>query len=72
MRKWVDVTEGMRSWFAVMMWWNPDLGGFWEPWDTSPLSFATREGAESDGQSWSRDEGVPFGQPPARPPKESE
>lgn len=63
----VDVTSGMRGFFAVLLWWNDEDGperGFWEPWSTSPLSFETREGAERDGRRWAEAEGLPFGAPP--------
>lgn len=56
----VSVTHGMRGWFAVMLWWNPDLGGFWEPWQTGCGSYATPEEAEVEARAWAEDEGLEF------------
>lgn len=44
----VTVTQGMRGWFACEMWINnqePDLGPFPEPWQSDPMTFATKEAA---------------------------
>ena len=30
----ITTTSGMSGHFAVMLWWNPDMEGFWEPYDT--------------------------------------
>lgn len=67
----VDVTQGMRGFFAVMLWWNPEMGGFWEPWESSSLSFASRERAEVDGRRWAGEAGVPYGQAPEVPTQET-
>jgi hypothetical protein len=54
----ITVTEGMRGWFAVMMHWVPDDGGFWEPVNSHPNSNAAREGAVLDAQEWAAAEEV--------------
>ena len=56
----VTVTEGMSGYFAVMMWWNPDLGGFHEPWQTGVGRYATPEEAEEEGRAWAAEEGLEF------------
>lgn len=56
----VTVTHGMRGWFAVTMWWNPDMGGFWEPWETAENSWPTAEQAAVDGRLWAKNEGLEF------------
>lgn len=50
----VTITRGMRGWFAVMMWWNdiePDLRGFWEPWQSGIGSYETPEGANKEAEA---------------------
>jgi len=56
----VTVSEGMRGWFAVVMWWNPDLGGFWEPWQTSPESFDEKQDAVESARNWAVADGLAF------------
>lgn len=45
---------------AVMIWWNPDMGGFLEPWDTGIGRYATQAEAEEWGRSWAEDVEVDF------------
>jgi len=54
----ITVTQGMRGWFAVKLWWNPD--GFWEPWSTSEDTFIDAKAAEPDGIAWAEAEGLEF------------
>lgn len=56
----VTVTHGMRGWFAVLMHWNTDLGGFWEPYVTDSSSFKTREAAIPAAKAIAEAEGVEF------------
>lgn len=56
----VGVTHGMRGWFAVLYVWNEEHGGFYEPWNSSDFSYATREGAEKDAKVWAEAEDVEF------------
>ena len=58
-KKYVTVTHGMRGYFAVLIWTNPD-GNFQEPWSTGLASYKTAEEAYPEAQSWAKDEGVPF------------
>ena len=57
----------ISGWTAVQMHWNtePELGGFWEPWQTGFGKYDTREQAEIEGRQWAEDEGCRF--IPARP-----
>lgn len=48
------------AYFAVIMWWNPDMGGFWEPWDTGIGRYATREEALNEALTIANDEQLPF------------
>lgn len=56
----ITTTFGMRGYFAVMMWWNPELGGFYEPYTTSDASFKTQQGAVEDAKFWARAEGLEY------------
>lgn len=56
----VTVSQGMRGWFAVIMWRNPELDGFWEPWQTSPQSFPFKDLAIRDARNWAEAEQLAF------------
>jgi hypothetical protein len=59
----VTVYCPIAGWKAVLMWLNneePDLGPFWEPWNTGFFAFATREEAVIDAKAWADAEGIPF------------
>lgn len=60
----VTVTHGMRGYFAVLVWWNPD-GGFWEPWESGCGSYSNPDEASTEGRAWAAAEGVEFR--PVRP-----
>ena len=44
----ISVTRGMSGHFAVHYWWNPEHGGFPEPYNTGIGRYATREEAIED------------------------
>lgn len=48
----VTVTHGMSGWFAVLFWWNPEMGGFWEPYTTAAGRYRTKEEAIAEGTEW--------------------
>ena len=54
----ITVTKGMRGFFAVMVWWNPQ--GFWEPYESHPCSHEEGAGAQADAKSWAEAEGLPL------------
>lgn len=58
--KFVTVTKGMAGHFAVMFWWNKDMGGFWEPWDTGIGRYRTEDEARVEAIQWAGDEGIPY------------
>jgi len=60
LRPFVSVTWGVRGWSAVLMWWNPDLDGFWEPWESHPHSFSTEAEAVPIARAWAETQGVEF------------
>ena len=56
----VTVYESIAGWAAVLVWWNPELGGFYEPYQTGCGKYATKEMAEAEGRPWAEDEGLEF------------
>lgn len=57
-KPYVTVTSGLRGYFAVLMWWNPE--GFWEPWNTSDFSSSKYEDAVQDARDWAQAEGIEY------------
>lgn len=58
--KFVTVSEGMSGHFAVIYWLNPDMGGFWEPYDTGIGRYPTEDEARVEAIVLSESEGVPY------------
>ena len=56
----ITTTQGMSGWFAAMYWWNPEMGGFWEPWDTGFGRYSTEERAIEEAQSWAAAEQLEY------------
>lgn len=56
----ITVTSGLSGYFAVMLAWNPDLGGFYEPWETGVGRYRTAGEAEKEARAWADDEGVEY------------
>jgi hypothetical protein len=67
----ITTTQGMSGWFAVMYWWNdeePDINGFWEPYETGFGRYGDEARAINEAQDWAENEGleyVPREKPPA-------
>lgn len=59
-RPYVTVYKPVAGWKAVVMWWNDEDGGFWEPWQTSPFAFGSEQEAEAWARSWASAEGMEF------------
>ena len=59
-KPYVTTTRGLRGHFALIMCWNPEHGGFWEPWQSSPNSWDSERLAEIEAQSWAKDEGIEY------------
>jgi hypothetical protein len=59
-KPYITVYESITGWTAVHLWWNPDLGGFWEPWSTGFGKYATREEAEVEAREWAEAEEMEF------------
>lgn len=56
----ITVTKGMAGWFAVMLWWNPECGGFPEPYLTGSGRYAKQTDAIREAQDWAAAEELPF------------
>ena len=56
----ITTTRGGSGDFSVLLWWNPDMGGFYEPWDTGVGRYATREEAEVWAKQWAEAEGLEY------------
>lgn len=59
-RTFVTITKLGSGWTAVQMWWAPEHGGFWEPWQTGVGRYATAAEAEQEGRSWAEAEDQKF------------
>ena len=61
-KSFITVYKPIAGWKAVQYWWNedPELGGFWEPWQTGFCAFATKEEAIEDAKFWAECEELPF------------
>lgn len=58
--KFVTVSEGGAGHFAVIFWWNPDMDGFWEPWDTGIGRYGLEDDARVEAIALADDEGIPY------------
>lgn len=64
----ITVTHGMSGYFAVMLWWNTDMGGFYEPWDTGIGRYPTEAEAEAEAEQWADEEELLYVAPKTRQP----
>jgi hypothetical protein len=53
-------TKGMSGFFAVRIWFNPDMGGFEEPEDTGIGRYRTLEEAVHEATEQAQAEGIPY------------
>lgn len=56
----ITVMSSMGGWKALLLTWNPDHGGFYEPYQTGLGAYATREEAVSEAKWWAENEGLEF------------
>lgn len=52
----ISVYQSIGGWKAVELWWNPDMDGFWEPWQTGIGAYDTRDEAIAEAKSWAEAE----------------
>jgi hypothetical protein len=56
----ITTYKSIAGWKAVQYWWNPEQGGFWEPWQTGSFAFKTKAEAEEDAKFWAEAEEIPY------------
>jgi hypothetical protein len=56
----IQISNGMAGWFAVMIDWNPEHGGFPEPECTGQGRYALQKDAIREAEDWAENEGLPF------------
>jgi hypothetical protein len=59
-KNFITTYQSVGGWKAVMYWWNPDMGGFWEPWETGFGAYSTEEKAIEEAQSWAEAEELEY------------
>jgi len=59
-KPYVTVTEGGAGFFATLVWWNPDMGGFYEPYETGVGRYRSEREAIPEALEWADAEGVEF------------
>ncbi len=56
----ITVTRGMSGFFAVMIHWNKDMGGFCEPYQTGVGRYPDVEQAKEEARGWAEAEDLPY------------
>lgn len=56
----ITVTHGMSGYFAVMMTWNEEHGGFYEPRQTGFGRFSDKEAAVEEAMAWAISEEMEY------------
>jgi hypothetical protein len=62
----ITIYECMIGWKAQILYWNdeiPEIGGFWEPWQTSYFAYPTPEEAEQNALDWAKAEDLEYKRP---------
>lgn len=59
-KDYITVTRGLRGYFAVHVWWNPEHGGFYEPWQSGVGSYDSAKDAAVEAQQWAEAEGLEY------------
>lgn len=54
----LTTTHGMSGHFAVLIWWNPEHGGFEEPYQTGIGRYETKAEAEQEARQWSESDEI--------------
>lgn len=57
-QKYITTTHGLSGHFAIMVWFNPALGGFSEPYDTGLGRYPSKAEAVLEGVAWAKMEGL--------------
>lgn len=59
-RPYVTVTYGGAGYFAVLLCWNEDHGGFWEPWETGFVRSPFKDVAAREAKEWAAAENLEY------------
>jgi hypothetical protein len=62
-KSYITYYKSIGGWKAVHVWWNPDMGGFYEPWETGAGAYDEPESAEAEAMAWAEDEGLEYRAP---------
>ena len=57
---WISVYQPISGWKAIQYWWNPEMGGFWEPYQTGMFAHADKADAILDAEAWAEAEELPY------------
>jgi hypothetical protein len=60
MKPYVTEYLSISGWKAVYIWWNPKMGGFYEPLLHGFGAYGSRETAAQEARSWAEDEGIEY------------
>ena len=50
----------IAGWKAILYCYTDEYGGFWEPWETSPVAFRTKARAAAYARGWAAAEGYRY------------
>lgn len=56
----ITIARAGSGWDAIMFWWNPENGGYWQPWTTSTGRWVSAEAAAHAARNWAQVEAMPF------------
>lgn len=56
----ITTHQSIAGWNAMHVWWNPDLGGFWEPCDVRRVQSADEGPAIVAALQWAAETGLPY------------
>jgi hypothetical protein len=56
----ITTYQSISGWNAVQVWWNPEHGGFWEPWDVRRVQSADEVPAILAAKEWAAETGLEY------------
>lgn len=59
-QRFMTAYQSIAGWNAVEMWWNPEHGGFWEPYDVRRVQSEDSAPALVAAKQWAAESGKPF------------
>lgn len=62
-KDYITITHGMSGYFAILMRWVTEHGGFYDIWDTGVGRYPSLEEACVEGRTWAKEEGLRFEEP---------